>query len=356
MPHSRKLIYSFLITLFVSFSFVFLLFPPYHLSLITFAPRSRTLSGQLKKEFPPQSKTVDVVARVGGYAINTLSGWTSPFAEVSLSFQGATRKTLANETGFFIFTSVPFPDIPEELCLISQDVNQLPSFPLCLAPPSQNQNTEIKDILLSPSISLEESKISTGKTTKASGMTFPSSPVQVYLFTEKDLSFWARISVVFPFLSPITSRLSLITYHFSPRSAYAANFPVYETKSNENGYFEFSLPSSSPSNNRLFVTTTFNLTMGANPRESAQNPREFQLYPSPKSNTLSFQIMGFWELLQLLWKYLLSWIASLRINGSNLWLIVLIETLTLIILLIAILTRKNEEEERRSQRKVKVTD
>lgn len=135
MSLSRKLIYSFLITVFVSLSFVFLLSPSYYLSLLTshFSPlrRSRTLSGQLEKKILPKPKTVDVVARVGGQAINTLSGWTSPFAEVSLSFQGVTRKTLADETGFFIFTSVPFPDIPEELCLISQDVNQLPSFPLC---------------------------------------------------------------------------------------------------------------------------------------------------------------------------------------------------------------------------------
>lgn len=353
MSLSRKLIYSFLITFAVVVPFSLL---TYHLpaltavrrgrSLLSPTSRSRTLSGQLEKKFLPQSKTVNVVARVGGYAINTLSGWTSPFAEVSLSFQGATRKTLADETGYFIFTSVPFPDIPEELCLISQDVNQLPSFPLCLAPPSQNQNPEIKDILLSPSLSLENSKISSGKTTKASGMTFPRSKIQVYLFTEKDLSFWTRISVVFPFLSPITSRLSLITYHLSPfKSAYAANFPVYETESNENGYFEFSLPSSSPSNNRLFVSA-----------QKLCSSESSCTGGSPKSNTLSFQIMGFWELLQLLWKYLSNWIMAFRINCSNLWLIVLIETLVLIILIVATLTGKKEKEEHRTQRKVKVTD
>jgi len=341
MSHSRKLFYSFLITLVFT-----LLFSLLNTKYLYFEgiPRRRlpntfhpvVLSDKTKKTLPPASQTIDVVARVGGYAINTLSGWTSPFAEVSLSFQGITRKTLADETGFFIFTSVPFPDIPEELCLISQDVNQLPSFPLCLAPPSQNKNTEIKDILLSPSISLEESKISAGKTTKASGMTFPRSPVQVYLFTEKHLSFWVRITKNFQFI----------------RSAFAANFPVYETESNENGYFEFSLPSSEPSTNHLFVSAIFNLPMGVNPAESAQNPRESQSYSSPKSNTLSFQIIGLWGFLQLLWKYFLGWIIAFRFNCDDLWLIVLIEILILMVLLFAVLAGKGKRK-KETQRRLK---
>lgn len=340
----RKLIYSFLITLLFSLSFVFLLSSPglsLHFLFPTATPHLRILS----QKIPPQSKTVDVVARVGGYAISTLSGWTSPFAEVSLSFQGATRKTLADKTGFFIFTSVPFPDSPEELCLISQDINQLPSYPLCIAPPSQNENIEIKDILLSPSLSLEDSKISTGKTTKASGMTFPRSPVQVYLFTEKDISFWARISAS-------SSFLSLITYHLSPKSAYAANFPVYKTKSNENGYFEFSLPSNYPSNNRLFVgaqkscPSDLSATASASAEASCEGG-------SPKSNTLAFQIMGFWNFLQLFWNGFLRWLASLRINCDLLWLIVLLETLILLILLFAVLAEKDQKDNKKKEEKTK---
>lgn len=384
MPHSRKLIYSFLITLAVVISFSLLTSLP--AVVLTKAGRSHTLSGQLKKELPPQSKTVDVVARVGGYAINTLSGWTSPFAEVSLSFQGITRKTLADETGFFIFTAVPFPDIPEELCLISQDVNQLPSFPLCLAPPPRNQNIEIQDILLSPTLSLEESKISAGKTTKASGMTFPHSSVEVYLFVEQENSFWSKITKIFPTIKlpkisivqnskckvqscnskfkvlgysvslkllTVNFNFELLTFNFKLiKSAYAANFPVYETKSNENGYFEFSLPSSEPSTNRLFVSAIFNLPMGVNPAESAQNPRESQSYSSPKSNTLAFQVIGLWGFLQLLWKYFLGWIIAFRFNCDDLWLIVLIEILILMVLLFAVLAGKGKRK-KETQRRLK---
>ena len=169
------------------------------------------LSTHLQNPLPPQEKTVNVLARVGGYTINAISGWASPFAEVSLSSQGVARKTVADETGFFVFNSVSLPDDPKELCLISQDVNQLASFPLCLPPPPRNQNLEIKDILLSPTLSLESGKIILGKTTKASGMTVPNSKVEVYLFIEKNFSLWARISQQIPLFSLLTSHPQSLT-------------------------------------------------------------------------------------------------------------------------------------------------
>jgi len=340
MAYFRKLIYSFSITFTVVILFSLLTSLP--AVVLTKAGHPTILSGHLKNA-PPQSKTVDVVARVGGYSINKLSGWTSPFAEVSLSSQGVARKTTADETGFFIFNSVSLPDDPKELCLISQDVNQLPSFPLCLAPPPRNQNIEIRDILLSPTLSLDDGKIAAGKTTKASGMTFPHSSVEVYLFTEKDLSFWSRISVFLPFLSPITHHFSLLTYHFSPKSAFAANFPVYETKSNENGYFEFSLPSSSPSTNRLFVGAQ--KSCPSDPSAKALASAEASCEGgSPKSNTLSFQIIGIWELFKRFLQAMFDQARFLLPNWKDPLFIILIETLILFGLLAAVIAGKGEEK------------
>jgi len=301
------------------------------------------LSTHLQNPLPPQEKTVNVLARVGGYTINAISGWASPFAEVSLSSQGVARKTVADETGFFVFNSVSLPDDPKELCLISQDVNQLASFPLCLPPPPRNQNLEIKDILLSPTLSLESGKIILGKTTKASGMTVPNSKVEVYLFIEKNFSLWARISQQIPLFS-------LLTSHFSPSIAYAANFPLYETKSNENGYFEFSLPANAPSNNRIFVSTIFSppplldtsTSLSAGPLLISHSHPE---YYSPKSNTLSFQVLGLWELLKLFLQRLFLQIKfPSSLDPFDPLFIIMIEILILFGLLATILAKKNRKE------------
>jgi hypothetical protein len=202
---------------------------------------------------------VTVAARVGAYAINLLDGWTSPFAEVNLSSQGVVRKTLADENGYFAFYFVPITDNLSELCLVAQDVNQLPSFPVCLPPPPKNTDIQIRDVLLPPTLSLETGKIIAGETTKASGMAFPGAQIDVHLFTENDFSFWARI--VKPLL--------------------AFSLPKYTLKANDNGYFEFSLPTSNPSKSRLFVT--------ADSKEKG----------SPKSNTLAFEALGLWGAIKL---------------------------------------------------------
>ncbi|MGB9637581.1 MAG: hypothetical protein ACPLY7_02170, partial [Microgenomates group bacterium] len=290
--------------------------------------------GHLQNPLPSQSNNVAVVAAVGGYSITSLSGWASPFAEVSLSSEGVARKTVADETGFFAFNSISLPDAPKELCLISQDVNQLPSYPLCLPPPPRNQNIEIQDVLLSPTLSLESGKILVGKTAKASGMTVPDSEVEVYLFVEKNYHSY---------------NLYKIYNLFSPSPAEAANFPIYETKSNANGYFEFSLPASAPSNNRLFVTTVFSPTKGI---PSVPNHQSLITnYSSPKSNTLSFQVLGLWGLLKL---FLQSFFLQVRsfssLNLRDPLFIIMIEIIILFGLLAAVLAKKGREKSKEVKR------
>lgn len=322
MSHSRKLIYSLLVTLFVIV--LFSLFNTYFLLLNTISyTRSDVLSSQNKKTLPPQSKSVAVVARVGGYVIEALTGWTSAYAEVNLTSSGLIRKTTADESGFFSFYSVPIIDNLGEFCLSSEDVNQLASFPICLAPQPIAQTLQLHDVLLSPTISLDTGKVPVGKTTKASGMTFPKSKVQVYLFSENNVTLWAKISAsvtrIFPFLQ-------LITKYFAPQNIYAAGFPIYETVSNDDGYFEFSLPSNFPSQNSIFVSSVF--------AESGN---------SPKSNTLQFQVLG---LLGLIREFINNLINQFRLSLGN-WkdplFIVLIELLILIAIIIAFLIKGRKQ-------------
>jgi len=213
-----------------------------------------------------QSGTVpNVVARVGEYQIGLLSGWASPYAEVNLSGQGTNRKTTADENGYFEFTFIPIKKSYGELCLTSIDVNLIPTFPVCLPPVPPGEDIRIIGVLLPPTISLQEGKITAGESTKASGMTFPNSQLDVYLF-ENNQGFWQTL------INPVLT----------------VALPKYKVSSNQNGYFEFSLPGTQPAINRLFAGSFFN------PENFSQYP-SLPFSPSPQSNILLLTILGsFW--------------------------------------------------------------
>lgn len=281
-------------------------------------PSPNILSRYLQNTPSPKKEEVKISARVGGpYFLTKLSGWTSPFAEVTFESKGmATKKTLANETGFFLFESISLPEKPQEICLISQDVNQLTSFPLCLPSPPNNQNFEIEGILLSPTLSLENEEIIKGKTAKASGMTFPNSQIDIYFFIEQK-----------NFIPTTISQIAKGLNFFSPQTAKAADFPVYQIKSNANGYFEFSLPTANLSKNRLFVSAVF-------PASLLPNQTPLKETRSPKSNTLFFQVIGLWEILKIF--FLQLWLSLTKLNWKSPLFIILLEIIILFILLISI--------------------
>ena len=289
-------------------------------SYLLFSPtpsKPNVLSTILQKE-----RVVDVTAHVGKYKIEKLTGWSSPFSEITLSSRYTFRKTSADETGFFVFYSIPI-DETRGLCLIAQDVNMFPSFPLCLAPLVENQDIIIENVLLSPTISLESNQIPSGKTAKASGMTFPGSQVDVYFFIDNNFTIWTRITDFF-------LRINLF------KTAEAMGLPQYKINSNKNGYFEFSLPSSSPSESRVFVASHFQADIKSAPTtdlwKSAGNLRESESYSSPKSNTLSFQTLNPWIYLKLIFGFFCQWVLSFKIGCCWLFILIMIETLILILL------------------------
>ncbi len=243
MPFSRRVCLSFLIT------FLFCL---------PFAFGKQLISNNRVKvlHLESQSETVpNITARVGEYQIGILSGWASPYAEVNLNGQGTARKTTADKNGYFEFLFVPVKKSYGELCLTSQDINLVPTLPVCLPAIPPTDNIEVIGVLLPPTISLDKGEIPSGETTKASGMTFPDSDIDVYLFEN--------------------NKLSLIP------SVFAMGLPKYSVRSNQNGYYEFSLPATQPSKNRLFAT--------AKPTLPSLD-KEGIFYYSPKSNTLSFLV------------------------------------------------------------------
>jgi hypothetical protein len=124
---------------------------------------------------------------------------------------------------------------------------------------------------------VEGSQIPNGKTAKASGMAFPDTEVDIYLFTENRFSFnfWGRN----------------LFRRFWAKPALAMGLPKYQIKTNSEGRFEFSLPATSPSFNRVYAAAALTLPDIGQSR-------------SPKSNTLAFETVGWLGWLILLLRYL----------------------------------------------------
>ncbi|RJR24644.1 hypothetical protein C4578_02525 [Candidatus Microgenomates bacterium] len=307
----RKFIYVFLALKLLSIPFFFFLF------------REKPRESVLSRITPVYSDPVNVSGLVGaGYMIESITGWSSPFSEVNLSSPNLIRKTVADESGFFAFYLIPAPENLGEICLVAQDVNQLPSYPVCLSKIERRENIKIENILLPPTLFLEGGQIIAGKTVKASGMTFPDTTVDVYLFTERKASLSALIRQVVKSLFA--------------KPANAFGLPVYRVKSNKNGYFEFSLPASYPSLNRIFVA-------------SSLTKESFEESHSPKSFTLAFETIGF---LKSIFLFLLGLIKSmseaLKSPKSISFYLIILEILALAGLLFLILFEGNKAKKQRN--------
>jgi len=212
-----------------------------------------------------------ISATIGEHFL-TLSGWTSPQALVFLSSSGGnlSAQTLADQTGFFIFKFVFLPNQIGELSLIAQDSNGLVSSPLYLPEPPSNQDLFIENILLSPTLSLSKSELNPNETVIAFGKTFPNSKILVYQYSDPKTTLWKRIK------------------EFIIKPAFAKTIPILEVESNNQGNFEFNLPSSQPAEQKIFVASLFGPDY------------------SPKSFTLSFKTLSFWEQVAAILIFLLS--------------------------------------------------
>jgi len=285
---SKFKIFKFLI---VVFSFSFLVF--------RFSSSAQAVTN-------PISYEITVSATIGESRL-TLFGWTSPQSLVELQGQRVSESVIANEQGYFFFDRIllPAPRSPRsasgvgeveptypELCLSSIDSLSRVSFPTCLPPlPLGSFDISIGPVLLPPTLSLFTvrtfgraqskplSNLSKGnflpnEQAIAQGLTIPDSEVNIFLANN---------------LTP------LLRFSFIP-SVYAYFIPRYQIKADANGHFEFNLPAGPPAGGaswRVFATATH---LGL---------------PSPKSNTLTFRILGWWEWLLAQIKLILGLIVGL---------------------------------------------
>jgi len=224
-----------------------------------------------------------------------LFGYSSPQSLVQLQGNRVDEQVIADEKGYFLFDRVflplPNPEYPE-LCLTATDTQSRASFPTCLPRlPIGNYIISVGPVLLPPTVSLDKGIFITKEQIKAQGLTIPNSEVNIFL--ANDRSKFKQLSLV--------------------KSAHAYNLPSYKIVSDQNGYFEFNLPSEEQSSWKMFAGTNFLNS------------------PTPKSNTLNFKIIPWW-----LWFMRMTYQAFIGLLGllkPSFWLIILLEVMAIFYLL-----------------------
>jgi hypothetical protein len=253
---------------------------------IIYTEEKLTESGEMAKE--PIDFGVKVSAIVPYEWWLELHGWTSPGAQVEFTMEQVIKKiTTADDQGQFTFR-VALPRTIAPFCLIAQDISGISSHPLCIAPPPPEFNILIKEVVMPPTLKVDEGKLAKGETVPAQGYTTPNSEVIPYLFEEK-----GRPLVRLPLISESTNQLIIQLSNHLVSPALAVEVPKFPIKSDQNGFFQFNLPSETLGKNRLFVGSFFHDN------------------PSPKSTTLVFDVLSWWRmLLERLMAYCL-WLVTL---------------------------------------------
>lgn len=263
------------------------------------------------------SRMITVTATVGEPKL-TLFGYTSPSAVVNLTGIGVASQTTADQTGYFYFNKVflPLPTIRlvnetqkelayPELYLQAVDTNNRASSPVILPTlPIGPYEISVGPILISPTLTVEKGVFSPGEQIIASGQTIPNTEVTIYLANDQPKKWLDWFWKIIPFS------------FFNPPNTYAYFIPKYQIVSNNNGAFQFNLPNNINNGNvgwKVFASTSY--------LEA----------PSPKSNSLSFSILNFW---QWIWLQIKNAVLALFVNLRPFlfWLIVLTEVLAIALL------------------------
>ncbi|HUS60518.1 MAG TPA: hypothetical protein VMX76_04065 [Nevskiaceae bacterium] len=238
----------------------------------------------------PISYQITVSTTIGEPKL-TVFGYTSPQAQVQLQGNRVFEEVTADKKGYFFFDRVFLPRAQPnypEVCLTS--IRQLAeqksiTFPTCLPPlPIGPFEITVGPVLLPPTIDLQKGRFLAGQQITAQGLTIPNAEVAIFLANNPN------------------SRRALIP------SAHAHFLPNYKIQADKDGRFEFNLPTTRPTHWRIFASATF---LGS---------------PTPKSNTLMFKVLSWWE---WWWRWLVTVLSQLFSLFKPYWwvLIILLEIL-----------------------------
>ena len=282
--------------------FLSLLSPPPALASTTILWQK--ISEEGPKTIGSLSQEVALSALVG-QGIFTIEGYSSPGVIIFLtSSQGnlSPQTTRADKNGYFIFKYVLLPVNPGELWFQARDQKGNFTTPLAIAQPPREVE-KIKDVFLPPTFSQTKGQIITGENAFLWGYSLPDATTEIYLFKTPTKKWWQA---------------------FIGRPALAFEPLKIEIKTDQNGYFEVNLPSATKGRYQIFASSK---------KEEA---------PSPKSNALSFRVLGkceaFWFFLKALFTRLTFFLKKI-VADLLFWI-----TIELIILIYLIwkIRQKNE--------------
>ncbi|AKM83258.1 hypothetical protein A2422_00095 [Candidatus Woesebacteria bacterium RIFOXYC1_FULL_31_51] len=178
-------------------------------------------------------------------------GYAPSNSNVFLNSIGVSSYTQADNDGYYLFDAVYTYDFSyPEICVQAVDEKKRTTQPTCIPPlPAEKLIYEVGPIFLSPTISLSQNSVVKSEQAYVEGKTSPNKEVNIYIAKNENLKSFSLVDAV---------------------NAYYV--PVFQSKSNSNGNFAFSLPTSDYSNYKIFVSSRFGDNLSA------------------KSNTLTFVV------------------------------------------------------------------
>lgn len=225
-----------------------------------------------------------VSGSVGEYYL-TLTGYTSPFASVSLYIDNIfIRGTVANEKGDFSISQVLIKLDLAKFCLKTADAKHLGESESCISIPAAQGSLEKNEIFLPPTLALSKNQIPQNSAAIAYGYTRPGA--EVTLFLDNGKKFIKTADAI--------------------------------------GYFEFSLNGFKAGKYTMFATAKYNNVEAIGPS------KKIELNVLSTTGQAVAKIGNFWD---WLWKLLSSWGLGI------LWLAIPIIIL-IIILILKLLPRR----------------
>lgn len=165
-------------------------------------------------------------------------GYAPSSSTVYMNGIAVSEETIAQQSGYFEFRRLPFPTILAslasliypELCFTAEDIDKRMTNPVCIPKlPQSAQSEKIGPILIPPTISIDKNEYHLNDTVKASGVSFPKSLVKVF-FAKSDKKY---------------------IFELIPNVA-AYGLPSIELTTDNNGYYEVTLPSNTYDDWRVY--------------------------------------------------------------------------------------------------------
>lgn len=207
---------------------------------------------------PPAGPLVIATPTPVAKANFSIYGYGPAGANIKMTGVGVLETTETDANGYFEFVNPPFPtflaymmgDYYPELCFQATDTHNLLSKPVCIPALAKKAfSPKVGPVILPPTLSVSDGITIKETQLTALGSTLPNSEVIIFVAKKAGRNQFKLVGEVSAFY-----------------------LPIYKVRSDQNGNYEFSLPTNVSDEWKIFAAAVF------------------QGSPSPKSNTLTYYI------------------------------------------------------------------